>query len=516
MKKHFIRNRRVRWGGIAAVLTVLVIAVTVLTNAVFGTLAKRYGWYKPMNATPNYDVTETCYALLGDTFSSLSANGHAAHAEIIFCDTAVNLQADSTMSYLYHTATSIAEKYPENVTVTCHDIWTNPVAVKQYKTTVNPTTGETVETALKSTSVIVVAPDYHRVYALEEFFVFEDGNTEKLWAYNGEKKLAAGIIRAIDPEEHVVALTNNHGEIFYDYELLYLLDDAGYTVTYLDLYKDPIPENCDLIISYNPNSDLVEDELSSVSEPALLDEFLSKDGNSFWVFLENGTPDLVYFEKYLEGWGVDFGYHTSGERSYRYMVQDSTQTLTSDGYTIYGTAVRGGHSGEMLEALDSKVVFKNATAIQPAAGFLNNGDGSYTKGERTMYSLYEGGTNAVSWANGKAVASAAGNDAILMSLSTQKKAGATSHVGVVTSVDFSAEEFLQSAVYGNTDALMRILKTTGKTYTPEGLTIKPFEALEMSTVTTREMLWWTIGLAVTPAVAVTAIAVIVLVKRRNA
>lgn len=513
MKKHFIRNRRVRWGGIAAVLTILVIAVTVLTNAVFGTLAERYSWYKLMTATPNYDVTEDCYTLLGETFASI---GEGAKAEIIFCDTEENLKEDSTLVYLYNTAASLAARFPQNLTLTCHDIWTNPNSVRQYKTTLNPTTGETVETALKSTSVIIVAEGYHRVYALEEFFVFEDGNTSNLWAYNGEKKLTAGIMRAIDPEEHVVCLTNNHGEVFYDYELLYLLDDAGYTISYIDLYQDQIPENCDLIISYNPNSDLVEDSISSVSELAILDEFLSVDGHSFWVFLENGTPELVNFEKYLDAWGVDFGYHTSDERSYRYMVQDTTQSLTSDGYTIYGEAVTTGRSGELMEGVEGKVVFKNATAIQPATGFVNNGDGSYTKGERTMYSLYEGSASAVSWANGKAVASAAGNDAILMSLSEQKSGGASSYVGVVTSVDFSAEDFLQSAVYGNTDALLRSFQNTGKTYIPEGLTIKPFESLDMSTVTTREMLWWTVGLALTPAVVVTAVAVAVLVKRRRA
>ena len=44
MRKHFIRNRKVRFGGIAAVLTALVIAVTVLANAIFSTLADRYGF----------------------------------------------------------------------------------------------------------------------------------------------------------------------------------------------------------------------------------------------------------------------------------------------------------------------------------------------------------------------------------------------------------------------------------------------------------------------------------------
>ncbi len=513
MKKHIIRNRRLRWGGIAAVLTLLVITVTVLTNAVFGTLAKRYQWYTPMRAEKNYDVTEDCYTLLGEFFASVNGT---PKAEIIFCDTAENLEADPTLIYLYRTATELAARYPENIKISCYDIWTNPNTVRNYTTTLNPATGETVETAIKSTSVIIVSENYHRVYALQEFFVFKDGEYETPWAYNGEKKLTSGIMHAIDTEEPVVCLTNNHGEIFYDYELLYLLDDAGYSIRYVDLSKEPIPENCDLIISYNPNSDLlVRDEVSSISEVEILDAFLAEDGNSFWVFLENGTPELVNFESYLEGWGMDFGYYTSPEgRSYRHMVQDPAQSLTSDGYTIYGNAVVVGRAGEMLGGLERKTVFKNATSIQVAQGFVNNGDGSYQKGDRTLYSLYEGSPTALSWANGKNVASADG--AILMGLSEQTRNGAVSHVGVVTSVNFCSEDFLQSAVYGNTDTMMRTFRELGKTHTPEGLTLKPFESLDISTVTTRQMLWWTVGLAVTPAVVMTAVAVTVLVKRRHA
>ena len=58
MKKSFIRNRKMRYGGITVVLTVLVITVTVLTNAVFGVLSDRYQWYSPMISEGSYEVTE--------------------------------------------------------------------------------------------------------------------------------------------------------------------------------------------------------------------------------------------------------------------------------------------------------------------------------------------------------------------------------------------------------------------------------------------------------------------------
>ncbi len=511
MRKKIIRNRKVRFGVITVVLTVLVITVTILSNAVFSTLATRYAWYSNLNGEQTYGVSEDCFAFLGKLFESHPDSD----VEIIFCDLPDNLREEITGRYVYDTATAIAERYPDRVKITCHDIWTNPGSVRPYTESYNPLTKETVTTLIKSSSVIVVAEGYHRVYTIEEFFIFEDGDTSKVWAYNGEKKLAAGVMRALNPDAPIACLTNNHGEIFYDYELLYLLDDAGYSLAYIDLYNEQIPDNCELIISYNPNTDLVADEVSEVSEVDILNEFLAEDGHSFFVLVENGTPKLPNYERFLAEWGVALQYHTdfATGKDYRYMVQDSTQSLTSDGYTIYGEPVLRGQSAEMLDGLQRRVIFKNATGMHAANGFVSNGDGSYTKGNRTMYGLYESGASAISWANGAAVSDV---PVLLMSLTEQTAGNATSSVGVITSVKFSSEDFLQSAVYGNTDTLLRVFTLLGQKNVPERMTIQPFSSQDISIITTSQMLFWTVGLAVVPTLAVALIGVFVIVKRRYA
>ncbi len=513
MKKSIIRNRKMRYGAITVALTVLLITVTVLINAVFGVLAERFVWYSPMIFEGSYEVSEDCFALLGDVFEEYDD----AQVEIIFCDlpTEEGQMTDTTLDYVYQTATAIQERYSERVKISCHDIWTNPTTVKQYKTMTNPLTGEVTEISIKSTSVIIVSQGYHRVYNLEEFFVFKGGDTSQVWAYDGEKKIAAGIMRAIEPEERVVCLTNNHGETFYDFELLYLLDDAGYTIMYIDLHKESIPKNCNLIISFNPNSDLIADGVSQKSEVEVLEQFLSVPGNHFLVMVENGTPVLPTYEAFLESWGVDFGYYTDRETDgvYRYMVQDNSQSLTSDGYTIYGEAVSQGRSADLLEGLQRPVIFKDATAIVAAQGFVNNGDGSYTKGDRTLYSLYESSSKSSCWANGKAVDS---GNTMLMTLTEHSYENGSSYVGVIASADFCEETFLQSAVYGNNDTLMRTFRHMGKEFTTEGLTIKPFASTDISIITTAQMLKWTLVLSLTPVVLITAAAVVILVKRRRA
>ncbi len=505
MKKRFIRTKKARYGGMTVLLTVLLVAVIVLSNLLVSTLAKRYSWYVNMNGQADFSVTETCYSLLGGALQGQT------EVQIIFCDTEDNLEKEVTSGYVHKTVNEIAARFPESIRVQYHDIWLNPDSVRKYTTTLNPATGEMVDTALKSTNIIIANGDYYRVYDLTEFFVFEGGDTSKLWGYKGERKIAAGLLHAVQNDRPVVCFANNHGEIFYDYEVLYLLDDAGYQIRYIDLYTDPIPEGCRLIISYNPNTDLLDDNVSKLSELQILNDFLSKSGNGFLVFLENGTPKLPNFEKFLAEWGVETAYHTNQatETDYRYMVQDASQSLTSDGYTIYGEP-----KSSVVSELTRGTVFKKATALRAANGYENNQDGSYSKGNRRLYSLFDAADTAVSWANGAPVDD---SRAMLFTLTEQTNADAgVSHVAVCASVDLATEEFLQSAVYGNGDSLFTLFEKLGKANTPKGLIMRPFEASKISTITTAQMWRWTLLLTLIPAVLVTAVGVVVLVKRRQA
>ena len=513
MKQIFTRTRKGRYARLAVVLTVLVVAVTILANAVFFTLANRYGWYTPMEKWGDYRISKNCFTVL-DT--AMRAH-NSAPIELIFCNTEKNILADSMVAYIYSTAKELQARYSDRISIQCYDVILNPNTVRRFAKGTNPLTGEEMENDLAQTSVIVSCGEYYRVYSLTEFFSYKNNDLSTVWAYNGERKLVSAILHAINTDKPIVCMTDNHGEVYYDYELLQLLDDAGYVISYLDLQTDPIPEKCNLIISYNPNTDLVGDTVSSVSEAARLNEFLAQDGNGFLLFLESGTPDLPNYEAFMAEWGVSCKYYHDAEanKDYRYSVQDAANSLTSDGCTIYAEPVQTGHSATLLKDLDPGVVFQNATALDVANGYVANGDGSYSQlsGNRTMYSLYESASGATSWANG---AIRDGGGAILMSLTEQKSESGSSYVGAIASAKIATEKLLQSAVFENGDALFRLLGCMGKTDLPENLRIKPFQSMEISTVTTSEMLYWTLGLAITPAVLVTVAAVIVFIKRRRA
>lgn len=514
MNDLFTRTRKGRYARLNVILTVLVVVVTLLANTVFFTLANRYSWYTQMQKWGEYKISQNCFTLLD---AAMAEAGDGETIELIFCDTEKNVLADSMLSYIYSTAKDIQARYSDRISIKCYDIVLNPNTVRGFEMGVNPLTGEKMENELSESSVILTKGDYYRVYPLTEFFSFKDGDTSTVWAYNGERKLVSAIMHALDPNKPIVCMTENHGEIYYDYEMLELLDDAGYVIAYIDLQTDPIPEGCKLIISYNPNTDLVVDSVAKASESDILNTFLSKDGNSFLLFLGSGTPSLPNYEAFMAQWGVSCQYYHDAEnnKDYRYSVQDAAQSLTSDGCTVYAAAAQEGHSAELIAELDPRVVFQNATALTPANGYVSNGDGSYSQlsGNRTMYSLYESSESASSWANGTL---RDGGGAILMSLTEQKNATGSSFVGVIASTNFSTEDFLQSAVYENSDVLLRTLKNMGKDSVPEGLRLKPFQSKDISTVTTSQMLTWTLVLSITPAVVITVVAALIFVKRRRA
>ena len=518
MKKRFIRNKKVRYATVAAVLTAMVILVAVLTNVVLASVVERYELYTPLTPTLAFDVTEDCYDVLESNFEAhRQENGTLPKIQIWFCDLEETVKAvGSENYYLYYTANALAERF-DNIELKYHDIYLNPEPVKPYTISINPLTGEEIVTPLNSHNVIVVCGDYHRVYKWTDFYVFADDESNTPWAYSGERKLSSALMHAIDDDPRIACMLTNHGEVSYDYELLTILDDAGYTVVYIDLYRDPIPDTCDVIISYNPNTDLVSDELSEISEKEILDTFLAEDGHSFFVFLEKGTPNMPNFESYIQEWGIETKYDTNTTTgvSYRYTVQDSAASLTSDGYTIYGYAAPV-ENNRFVDASNQYVVFGNATALAVTGeGYIAQQNGTYvnTSGNRTIYPLYRSSENALHWANGQVVD---GGACILMSLTEQKNATGSSYVGVISSVDFGTRNYLQSAVYDNGDVLLTLFEELGGRTVPTGLTIKPFASYDISTLTTAQMLRWTIALAVIPATVVLAVAVVVLVKRRRA
>ncbi len=490
-------KKALRHGGVTVALTVLIVVVVILLNASVTSLSMRYGWYINMNPTLLYPVTDTCYDYL-DEFVIPKTN---QDIRIIFCDEEENIRGDVTQSYVLNTAEELAEKYPDTVKIEFLNVWENPKIAREYGVTA-------------STSVVVACGEESRVCTLRDFFVFPAGDSENPSAYNGEKRFAVAMKAVVSPDAPVAYLTLNHGESTEDYALMYALTDAGYMISYLDALSFDIPEDCGLLVSYNPARDFTAvDGVSGYSEIDKLDAYL-REGGKFMYFVSADTfaaGGFTHIETYLKDWGVTFAHDTGAEGVEEcFAIRDTAHSITTDGYTLLGRIPEA--ASDIMADVDGVIRVANATAIQIPEAFSASG-GGYVSGTRTLTPLLRSYAGAEAWAGGRPVdRTAEGYD--LITLTEDSATGAS--VLVCSSTEFAIEATLQGGGYGNASFLLSAITAMGKEEVPVGLKSQPFSDDTIHILTTAQARNITIALVAVPVLIVTVWGLIVLIRRRFA
>ena len=260
------------------------------------------------------------------------------------------------------------------------------------------------------------------------------------------------------------------------------------------------------------------------------------------VFVDPQTPVLTNLEEYLEEWGVVFDRTTdlAGD-SYSYTIKDSSQSLTTDGYTIQAEYTTGGLGASITTdmrdvAYPPKVIFQNAMSISYAKNyaptyFEDEDDPSknywygtyYSNGvSRSIFDVFQTSPSAEAFANGALVESASDIEPFkLMTVTRESRMvdntnADYSYVLACGSTQFASQDLLQSAVYGNTDVLLSALRSMGKELVTVDLKHKPFASTDIDTITTQQANQYTVVLTVVPAVIIFGLGIFVMVRRKYA
>ncbi|MBR2293421.1 MAG: Gldg family protein [Clostridia bacterium] len=554
MKMKSVNTKKLRYGGVTALLTALVIAAVIVGNVIFSALAQKFLWYADLTPELLFTLSDECVDLIAngdDTFENSSSpiemvdkyraekreqdpsfRNEDLMINFIFCDEPDVWQSSELQKYVYETAKQLQEKFPDYIKITNHDIIWNPSAVSKYE-------GAT------TTSVIIECGTEYRVRALKDFYFYSSDSTTP-WAYNGEKIFAAGILAVTRAETPIACLTINHGETVKDYpQLLMTLETAGYKVQALDLATSEIPADCRLIVVLDPQSDFrVADGVSAVNEIGKLEAFLDAS-NSMMVFMGSDTP-LTQFESFLEDWGIVFDRKQEGGTYHPTMITDPSQSYYGNGgYTIEAEYVTdGGMGGKITEPLRQNVVppaivFEDAMSISYSEQFKmthyqdeNDSSIAYDYGwysvdgvSRSIYDLFVTSENAVAMAGGSAYKKATASTPLkLMTVSMESKttrednfssSTATSYVLACGSPAFVNTTVINNNAYGNNSFLEYALRAIGQEPVPVGLEFKPFGDYTIDTVTTAEATQYTVVLTVIPAVVALVAGVVVIVRRKN-
>ena len=559
MKLNKANSRKLRYGGVTAVLTALIIAIVLVVNIIFSALAQKLIWYADLTPEMLFTLSENCVTLLeeGDSKFENSTSmverideDRAARREadpdfededlmvtLIFCDDPDKWEANAYMRYVYETARQLEAEFPDYIRIENVDIVWNPSAVSQYSD------------SIQKSDVIITYGTQFRHRTLDSFYVYStDGGSDTPWAYKGEKVLASSILAVTRADSPIACITTNHREEWDSGKadgLLRVLDLAGYAVQRLDLESEEIPEKCRLIVVFNPQEDfVVEDGFSDVDETHKLDAFLDK-ANALMVFMSPKADPLPNFEDFLADWGISFDRKQEGSNQHSYLVQDTSQAMLGGdgGFTFKADYAPQGMAAEITTELSKRsstpptVVFKDAMSISFSERYTlahytdeNDPSISYDYGKmsgdgysRAIFDIFVSSPTAVATANGSVVERATKNNPLkLMTISkedfqTQETDLSAStdaaYVMACGSVDFAYNEAMENT-YGNAAYLEYALRIMGQEPVPVGLTLKPFGDYTIDSITASEATQYTVILTLIPVVVALGTGIFVIVRRK--
>ncbi len=495
-----MHSRKFRYGSVSVTLTCLFIAAIIIFNVIFSALAEKFMWYIDMTSEELYTVSDATWDALADVDKDV---------RILFCSDPDTLEGTEMLRIVYNTALQFQERMP-NIKVETINIINNRSAVQKYTM---------AGSSIKTYSVIVESGTEFRVLSVQAFYTYSDSESEEPWAYSGEKKFVSTILSVTQAVSPIACLTNNHGEGFYDYELLEQIQDAGYIPQMIDLTKEEIPADCRLLVVYNPQTDFqVKDGVSDISEIEKIDRFL--DGNnSMMVFMNPNTPSMPNFEEYLEEWGAVVN---------RELVRDTENSVATDGYAIIGTYTTDDSLGatvhkELREsrAVPPKTIFDNTGHVTLSSLYDSQGNFYLDGVSREISSIFVSSATAEAYADGKAVSQATDIDpyrlmTITMETQMIDNEAYQSYVVVCPSTEYAAAGLLQSNTYGNHEILYATFRSVGKEYVPSNIDRKPFAQVDIEGLTTQDANTYTAVLVIVPAAIAFVAGLYVIIRRKYA
>ena len=434
-------------------------------------------------------------------------------------------------------AEELRAKFPDYITTEYRDSRTNPSRFTKYLSSNTD--------SIAYDSVIIECGTEYRIRTLRSFFVFVK---EEAYGYNGEKAFASSILAVTRAESPLACYTYNHGESIaeqedeagnFKYGLLQLLEDAGYKHMAIDLTKNDIPDECRLLITFDPTSDFTtsKDGTAAVGELEKIDKFLD-ERNSYMVFLDPEVGELPQLEEFLGDWGL--AVRQQGEDIYR--VRDAESSLLGESGSVVATYAKNDLMDAWSESMTANrstppmVVFEKTAALYYSPSYHRDEiedketGAKYSIGynpafpTRRVFDMFTSSTSATAWANDREIASATKTDPFkLLAVSVETHyeqemyttMDDSAYVMLCGSVDFLKNKYITSNVYGNTDFMLSALQMSGREPVPVGLDFKKFANYEIQSITTEQATQYTLVLTLVPVFAALIAGVVVIVRRKN-
>lgn len=484
---------------VGGVMTASIIAVVVVFNAVIYALTALFGLYT--DPTEEYDLS-----ISGNTdylYEEAAALGK--EVKIIFCQPEDKLSLHATGKYVQATAREFAARY-DFITIEYYNILTEADKLIEYKG----------DGQLFSSSVIFecdgnvkVVNDLKSSAGFADFYALNASGVPD--AYIGEEYIGSMIAGVLSNEHKKVYFTENHGEAA-DPSLGALLLCAGYDFDQYDedsytvnLSKEPVPEDCDLLIISSPTTDFAKPAEGATvrTERDRLIDYLERGGNLF-VTIDPYGKSLPVLEGVLASYGIEIasGLDEDGQRV-RYIVEEGAEAIYTDGLSFMAGYAEGGIASEIAKDMDR---FGSGRVLVSQSGILKlSGDAK---------PLLVSSSDSVGYLGGR-VADREGGYTVAAYSETKGKDGEEGKIFVIPNIYLNASNVMIKPGASNKDftyaLVTKLFGATTATYGTPGIV---FDTGTLDGFTMgRAGLYTAIIMAVPVALAV--VGTVTIIKRKN-
>ena len=428
-------------------VSALFIALVIVVNVILYVLVNAFNLYLYSDEPLDLSVSGAA----DEIFKKASEEGKSVKISFLMTEEALSL--DQTAMYVYSTAKSLEERYEGFISLEFINSVTRRrdsdgalVDLEKYKKDMHGN-----DTVLNKSTVIFECGDNYRVITdnattagFVDFFAIEQDGTVN--AYNGEE-IMTGLVCWVLADEHKTAyFTQSHGEIA-DVSLSNLLACAGYYVGTVDLRKESVPSDADILVISSPTSDFEQGAPGTdiETERERIEEYLQNGGRLF-VALDPLVKKLPVLEGILQEYGISFSTTKTDTSSVRNIVKDPVNAITTDRFTL----VADYASSDVANLISNRVKeFSNGGILMSTVSALEI--------EGDAVALLQSSSSAVIEADGKTVGSD-GNYVLCAYSEKTGESGAKSSVLVVPSVYLAVSDTLVSREYANKEFLYSVFE----------------------------------------------------------
>ena len=299
-KKPF-KKKKLKYGSVAVVITVVFIAVVVFVNLIAEILTDKKNLKLDLTAQKYYEVSQ-------DTIDYIKDIKKDVVIDVMYQKE--NFEKSSYMKMVLETL----NKYQQNsdhIEVEFHDIVSEPDVINKYSDVYSGT--------IQQGSIVVACGDRVKVISsIDDLFTIDTSSyyqtgSSTITGYKGEQELTSAVMSVTDanPKKAAFITGYNGSSIYHSYNsnavnsLYNLMNKNGYEISQIDILNDDLsPDDYDIVVLPAPVNDLTTDCISK------LDDFLYNGGkldrNMIYIadIFQYKTPNI---DDFLEIWGIEVG-----------------------------------------------------------------------------------------------------------------------------------------------------------------------------------------------------------------